>query len=93
MPEEKEKRMYCANCKNCKVIRELASDGSPLQKVRCAAGHWTKPLGGEKLYPLATVPRRTVHNCLDYDEMGETKQYMKELKKNLPSKNNDIYVD
>ena len=93
MPGEKEKKMYCANCKNCKVVLLAASDGSSLQKVRCAAGHWKKPLGEEKLFPLATVPRRVVRNCPDYDEMGEPKQYMKELKKNLPPKTTDTYAD
>ena len=90
---EKIGKRYCANCKHCKVVRKANSDGSYKRLVRCAAGHWKKKLGGEKLYAYDSVDRRDHANiCPDYDEMGETKVYMKELKKKLRSKDNDVYI-
>ncbi|WGK69685.1 hypothetical protein P0082_02135 [Candidatus Haliotispira prima] len=95
MSEESGKtgKTYCANCINCKLVKALTDDGVSIQKVRCDAGHWKKKLGEEKLYRYATVARRTMRLCPDYDEMGEPKAFMKELKKTLPSKDDAYTVD
>ena len=37
-----------------------------------------------------TVARRTLEECEHYEPMGDTKEYLKELKKNLPIKD-EIY--
>ena len=94
MPEDREKtgKIYCANCKNCKVLLLAASDGESKRRVRCAAGHWKKKLGGEKMYAVKNVLNRVppINPCPDYDEMGETKPYVKELRNNpFP----DAYAD
>ena len=85
-------KIYCANCLNCKIVHASTDDGMPIKKVRCAAGHWKKKLGEEKLYKYASVDRRTKEYCPDYDEMGDSRAFMKELKKILPSKS-DVYSD
>ena len=95
MAQDKEKKIHCANCKNCKVVIAMTSDGVSTKKVRCAAGHWRKKLGAEKLFALKTVHKRIPpdNTCPDYDEMGETRAYMKELKKNLPFMDGgDVYT-
>ena len=95
MSEESGKtdKIFCANCIHCKLVRASTDDGQVTHKVRCDAGHWKKKLGEEKLYKYATVMRRAMINCPDYDEMGEPRAFMKELKKTLPSKDETYTVD
>jgi hypothetical protein len=59
-------------------------------RVRCAAGKWRKKLGDEKIYKYFTVARRSLTYCDTYEPMGDPKEFMRELKKSLPIKD-EIY--
>jgi hypothetical protein len=84
-------KVYCANCTHCKLIRMSAGNGSQYYlRVRCDAGMWKKKLGEEKVYKYFTVARRTLDECECYEPMGDIKDFLKELKKNLPIKD-EIY--
>jgi len=85
-------KIYCANCTHCKLVRVPAGNGSQYYlRVRCDAGQWRKKLGEEKVYKYFTVARRTLEVCGYYEPMGDAKEYLKELKKNLPIKD-EIYT-
>ncbi len=89
---DSEDKIFCANCISCKLIRVCNGNESQYQlRVRCNAGKWKKKLGEEKYYKYFTVARRSLDQCDAYEPMGETKQYLKELKKNLPIKD-EIYI-
>ncbi len=78
-------RIYCANCRNCKLVRVPgASGGQYLLRVRCIAGKWKKRLGSEKLYKYFTIVRRSIEDCDRYEPMGDSREYLRELKKSLP---------
>jgi hypothetical protein len=78
-------KIYCANCSNCKLVRAPAADGGQYHlRVRCIAGKWKKKLGGEKLYKYFTVARRSLDECDAYEPMGEVKEFLKELRRTLP---------
>lgn len=80
-------KIYCANCSNCKIVRAHEGNGTQYYlRVKCAAGKWVKKLGGEKFYKYFTVARRSLPDCDGYNPMGEPKDYIKELKNNLPIK-------
>ena len=84
-------RVFCANCTHCKLVRTPAGNGSQYYlRVRCDAGLWKKKLGEEKVYKYFTVARRTIETCPMYEPMGDAREYLKELKKNLPIKD-EIY--
>ncbi len=84
-------KVYCANCIHCKLIRSPVGSQSQFNlRVRCDAGKWKKKLGEEKVYKYFTVIRRTVEQCGTYEPMGEVETFLKELKKNLPIKD-EIY--
>ena len=84
-------KIYCANCTHCKLVRVAAGNGSQYYlRVRCQAGRWRKKLGEEKVYKYFTVARRTLETCPDYEPMGDAREFLKELKKNLPIKD-EIY--
>jgi hypothetical protein len=84
-------KVYCANCIHCKLIKVAMGDASQYGlRVRCDAGKWRKKLGEEKVYKYFTVIRRTAEQCDAYEPMGEAGIYLKELKKNLPIKD-EIY--
>ncbi len=81
------KKVYCANCLNCVLVKTPAGvKNKYLLRVRCSAKQWKKKLGEEKLYKYFTVARRTMAACSDYESMGELKSYLKDLRKNLPIK-------
>lgn len=85
-------RIYCANCTHCKLVRVAAGNGSQyFLRVRCDAGRWRKKLGEEKVYKYFTVARRTIETCPEYEPMGDAREFLKELKKNLPIKD-EIYT-
>ncbi len=89
--ESPEERVYCANCTHCKLVRVTAGNGSQYYlRVRCDAGKWKKKLGEEKVYKYFTVARRTLDTCDMYETMGDAKDFLKDLKKNLPIKD-EIY--
>ncbi|MFP4363225.1 MAG: hypothetical protein ACLFR1_05100 [Spirochaetia bacterium] len=84
-------KIYCANCKHCKLVRHPVGNGNQYQlRVRCTAGKWRKKLGEEKIYKYFTVARRSLKECDTYVPMGDTKDFIKELKKTLPIKD-EIY--
>ena len=80
-------KVYCANCIHCKLVKiPMGSASQYGLRVRCDAGKWRKKLGEEKLYKYFTVIRRTLDQCEAYEPMGEVEIFLKELKKNLPIK-------
>jgi len=79
-------KIYCANCMHCKLFRVSTEEGKYVLRVRCAAGRWRKKLGGEKQYKYFTVARRALDECDSYFEMGESKAFMKDLRRSLPVK-------
>src|SRR5271157_3533660 len=84
-------KVYCANCIHCKLVKiPMGSASQYGLRVRCDAGKWRKKLGEEKLYKYFTVIRRTLDQCEAYEPMGEVEIFLKELKKNLPIKD-EIY--
>jgi hypothetical protein len=84
-------KVYCANCIHCKLIKLAMGESSQYSlRVRCDAGKWKKKLGEEKVYKYFTVIRRTVEQCGEYVPMGDTEVFLKDLKKNLPIKD-EIY--
>jgi len=85
-------KIYCANCKHCKLIRSSTGNNDQYQlRVRCDAGKWKKKLGEEKFYKYFTVARRSTEDCDLYEPMGDTKTFLKELKKTLPIKD-EVYM-
>jgi hypothetical protein len=83
--KKKSIKVYCANCKHCILIRHPSNkEGMYLLRVRCKQGKWKKKLGDEKLYKYFSVNRRVSHDCDCYEDMGELRQYLKDLKKTLP---------
>jgi hypothetical protein len=80
-------KIYCANCIHCKLIpAKPEGEQSYLLRVRCAAGKWKKKLGEEKMYKYCTITRRYLDACDTYEEMGDTREFIRDLRKSLPSK-------
>ncbi len=80
-------KVYCANCKHCKLVKSKKDSGNQYYlRVRCTAGKWKKKLGEEKIYKYFTVARRSLDYCDSYEPMGDPQEFMKELKKSLPVK-------
>ncbi len=85
-------KIYCANCKHCKLVCSSTGSNDQYQlRVRCDAGKWKKKLGDEKYYKYFTVARRSTEMCDTYEPMGDTKAFLKELKKTLPIKD-EVYM-
>jgi hypothetical protein len=85
-------KIYCANCIHCKLVpAKSAGEERYVLRVRCAAGKWRKKLGEEKLYKYCTITRRYLDSCDTYEEMGDTRTYIRELKKSLPEKD-EFYI-
>ena len=83
-------KIYCANCIHCKLVRiSAASAGQYNLRVRCTAGKWKKKLGDEKLYKYFTVARRSLDDCDSYEPMGDSKEFLRELRRSLPIKDED----
>ncbi len=84
-------KIYCANCIHCKLIKIALGDGNQYYlRVRCDAGKWKKKLGEEKFYKYFTVARRSLDSCEQYETMGDLRDYLRDLKKSLPIKD-EIY--
>lgn len=84
-------KIYCANCKNCKLVPSPVEDDTRyVLRVRCAAGKWRKRLGDEKLYKYFTVIRRSMDECDAYEPMGDENEFLQELKRSLPI-NDEVY--
>jgi hypothetical protein len=83
-------KIYCANCIHCKLVRDARGGGDGYYlRVRCAAGKWRKKLGDEKVYKYFTVARRSLTHCDTYEPMGDPKEFMRDLRKNLPIKDEE----
>jgi hypothetical protein len=78
-------KIYCANCGHCKLV-PAKPDGleAYLLRVRCTAGKWKKKLGEEKMYKYCTITRRYLDSCDAYEEMGDTREFIRDLRKTLP---------
>lgn len=84
-------RIYCANCIHCKLKRDFIKGGPSYQlRVRCQAGRWKLKHGEEKYYKYFTVAKRSIGGCDAYEPMGEVKNFLKDLKRTLPIKD-EIY--
>lgn len=82
-----DEKIYCANCVHCKLVPSPAGIQDQFYlRVRCAAGKWKKKLGEEKIHKYFTITRRCIDYCDAYEPMGETEEFIKQLKKDLPSK-------
>lgn len=85
-------KRYCANCVHCKTVKVMSEDGRGYQlRVRCEAGQWKKKLGEEKYHKYFTVARRDASQCPHYEEMGDSQDFIRELKKSLPIKD-EVYT-
>jgi hypothetical protein len=84
-------KIYCANCIHCKLVpAKSEKEEHYVLRIRCAAGKWKKKLGEEKLYKYCTITRRYLDACGAYDAMGDTREFIRELRKNLSGKD-EIY--
>jgi hypothetical protein len=84
--EDASGHVFCANCKHCKLVPAPAeAEGSYRLRVRCDAGKWRKKLGDEKVYKYFTVARRSIESCGSYEDMGEATEFMKDLRRLLPT--------
>ncbi len=84
-------RVYCANCSHCVVFKQpIESTEAYVLRVRCSMGMWKKKSGDEKIYKYFSIIRRVLEHCDYYDPMGDEKSFLKELRKNLPIKD-EIY--
>lgn len=82
---EKRDKIYCANCIHCKLVRTPNDQGDQYYlRVRCDSGKWRKKLGGEKVYKYFTVARRSIDECDAYEPMGDPREFIRELRKSLP---------
>ncbi len=84
-------KIFCANCQNCVVIRQYESEPDRyVLRVKCLKKKWVKRSGEEKLYKYFTVARRIMDDCDSYVDAGELFPYIKNLRKELPIKD-EIY--
>lgn len=85
-------KIYCANCNHCKLVRTTSGNANQYYlRVRCAAGHWKKKLGEEKVYKYFTVARRSLDSCGSYIPMGDAREFIRDLRKSLPIKD-ELYT-
>lgn len=78
-------KIYCANCLHCKTVSTPSDDeNGRVLRVRCAMGQWRKRQGDEKLYKYFTVARRSREACEFYEPMGDSAQFLKDLRDSLP---------
>ena len=84
-------KIYCANCLYCCLLRNTASESEEhhVLRIRCSRGHWRKKLGEEKIYKYFTILRRSMDSCPDYEPMGDPKPFLKELRRELPLKDEE----
>jgi hypothetical protein len=85
-------KIFCANCRHCIVLRHYEADQEKyILRVRCIKKMWSKRSGEEKLYKYFTVARRMMNRCEHYKKMGDELPFIKNLKKELPIKD-EIYT-
>lgn len=84
-------KIFCANCLSCVVIRQYESEPEKyVLRVKCLKKKWMKRSGEEKLYKYFTVARRVMEECEEYVEIGDLYPYIKNLRKDLPIKD-EVY--
>jgi hypothetical protein len=89
--QETKGKVYCANCAHCLVFKQpIEIANAYVLRVRCSKGMWKKKSGEDKVYKYFSIVRRTMDHCDCYDPMGDEKAFIKELRKNLPVKD-EIY--
>ncbi|MDR2403325.1 MAG: hypothetical protein LBD78_04785 [Spirochaetaceae bacterium] len=77
-------KIYCANCIHCKLVPANPKDSRGyMLRIRCAAGKWKKKLGTEKFYKYYTITRRYLDSCDAYEEMGDTREFIRDLRRSL----------
>jgi hypothetical protein len=85
-------RIFCANCIHCKLVPSPADvEGRYRLRVRCGAGKWRKKLGDEKIYKYFTVARRSIPACDSYEDMGDSAEFMRDLRGLLPT-SDELYT-
>ena len=85
-------KIYCANCNHSKLVRTTSGNANQYYlRVRCAAGKWKKKLGEEKIYKYFTVARRSLDSCESYIPMGDAREFIRDLRKSLPIKD-ELYT-
>jgi hypothetical protein len=85
--------IFCANCLHCKLVTEREDDGTQYRlRVRCDAGKWKRKSGEEKFYKYSTVIRRRLEVCDCYEPMGDLSEYLRELKRTLPVKDETYLI-
>lgn len=83
--------IHCANCIHCKLVpASIDLEGHYRLRVRCDAGKWRKRCGEEKIYKYFTVARRSIPSCDSYEDMGESAEFLKDLREILPT-TDEIY--
>jgi len=83
---EAQGKIFCANCIHCKLVPSPdQAEGGYRLRVRCDAGKWLKKSGEEKIYKYFTVARRSIESCSSYEDMGDAAEFMKDLRKALPT--------
>jgi hypothetical protein len=86
-------KIYCANCIHCKLLpAKPEGEENYVLRVRCAAGKWKKKLGQEKMYKYCTITRRHLDSCDAYEEMGDTREFIRDLRKTLPSRDEPWFL-
>lgn len=89
--DESQGRIFCANCIHCKLVPAPAdAEGQYRLRVRCEMGKWRKKLGEEKIYKYFTVAQRSIAACDSYEDMGEKEEFIKDLRKVLPT-SDEVY--
>lgn len=84
-------KCFCSNCLNCVVVRQYESEPDRyVLRVKCTKKKWSKRSGEEKLYKYFTVARRVMDDCDEFESCGELFPYIKNLRKELPVKD-EIY--
>lgn len=78
-------KIYCANCKHCKLVPSPAGEGRYYLRVRCGQGKWRKKSGEEKIYKYFTVAQRSIASCDSYEDMGEGPDFLRDLRDSLPA--------
>ena len=92
MRTSSEEKIHCANCSHCIAVRQYEAEADKyVLRVKCVKKKWSKRSGEEKLYKYFTVARRIQEDCEHYEPMGDIMPYTKNLKKELPIKD-EIYT-
>lgn len=88
---DSDKKVFCANCEHCKLVKVPLGNGSQyVLRVRCSKGQWKKKSGEEKLHKYFTLARRVMDGCPHYSPMGSAREFIRELKAALPTRD-EIY--